>query len=246
MSNRFTTRAQRVILIAQEEAKRLNHNFVGAEHILLGLIALGEGVAAQVLANSGVDLRRVRSEIEKSVGTGDPDTVLLLGEIPFTPDAKKVLESAVEEAQKMGHSYVGTEHLLMGLFYLESVAKLLRDRGLTPEYTRDEILNLLGQGHPRIPHSQESAKATYLGQQLLAISMSTGVGGILLSPGPSEVPTIIILLKEGTTPDAAYMSLASVLPAIDRLRFKELGKMPVSWSNGEWKEDQEFGASLTF
>ena len=87
MSNRFTERAQRVILIAQEEAKRLNHDYVGTEHILLGLIALGEGVAAQVLANLGVDLRRVRSEIEKIVGTGD--NVMLLGEIPFTPRAKK-------------------------------------------------------------------------------------------------------------------------------------------------------------
>ncbi len=113
MSNRFTERAQRVILIAQEEAKRLNHDYVGTEHILLGLIALGEGVAAQVLANLGVDLRRVRSEIEKIVGTGD--NVMLLGEIPFTPRAKKVLEYAVEEAQHMGHSYVGTEHLLLGL-----------------------------------------------------------------------------------------------------------------------------------
>src|SRR5690242_21430956 len=83
MSNRFTERAQRVILIAQEEAKRLNHDYVGTEHILLGLIALGEGVAAQVLANLGVDLRRVRAEIEKIVGTGD--NVMLLGEIPFTP-----------------------------------------------------------------------------------------------------------------------------------------------------------------
>ena len=94
MSNRFTTRAQRVILITQEEAKRLNHNSVGAEHILLGLIALGEGVAAQVLANSGVDLRRVRSEIEKSAGTSDP--VPLLGEIPFTPDANKLLQSSLQ------------------------------------------------------------------------------------------------------------------------------------------------------
>jgi ATP-dependent Clp protease ATP-binding subunit ClpC len=90
MSNRFTERAQRVILIAQEEAKRLNHDYVGTEHLLLGLIALGEGVAAQVLANLGVDLRRVRSEVEKIVGTGD--NVMLLGEIPFTPRAKKVLE----------------------------------------------------------------------------------------------------------------------------------------------------------
>src|SRR3989338_2362880 len=109
MSNRFTEKAQRGILIAPEGGKRPNPDYVGAGHLVFGLIALGEGVAAQVLANLGVDLRRVRSEIEKIVGTGD--NVMLLGEIPFTPRAKKVLEYAVEEAQHMGHSYVGTEHL---------------------------------------------------------------------------------------------------------------------------------------
>ncbi|MBI4249853.1 MAG: ATP-dependent Clp protease ATP-binding subunit [Elusimicrobia bacterium] len=146
MSNRFTERAQRVILIAQEEAKRLNHDYVGTEHILLGLIALGEGVAAQVLANLGVDLRRVRSEIEKIVGTGD--NVMLLGEIPFTPRAKKVLEYAVEEAQHMGHSYVGTEHLLLGLIREEEgvAARVLENLGLKLEVVREEVLNLLGEG----------------------------------------------------------------------------------------------------
>ncbi|MBI4678601.1 MAG: ATP-dependent Clp protease ATP-binding subunit [Elusimicrobia bacterium] len=146
MSNRFTERAQRVILIAQEEAKRLNHDYVGTEHILLGLIALGEGVAAQVLANLGVDLRRVRAEIEKIVGTGD--NVMLLGEIPFTPRAKKVLEYAVEEAQHMGHSYVGTEHLLLGLIREEEgvAARVLENLGLKLEVVREEVLNLLGEG----------------------------------------------------------------------------------------------------
>ncbi|MFA6315937.1 MAG: ATP-dependent Clp protease ATP-binding subunit [Elusimicrobiota bacterium] len=146
MSNRFTERAQRVILIAQEEAKRLNHDYVGTEHILLGLIALGEGVAAQVLANLGVDLRRVRAEIEKIVGTGD--NVMLLGEIPFTPRAKKVLEYAVEEAQHMGHSYVGTEHLLLGLIREEEgvAARVLENLGLRLEVVREEVLNLLGEG----------------------------------------------------------------------------------------------------
>ena len=150
MSNRFTERAQRVILIAQEEAKRLNHDYVGTEHILLGLIALGEGVAAQVLANLGVDLRRVRSEIEKIVGTGD--NVMLLGEIPFTPRAKKVLEYAVEEAQHMGHSYVGTEHLLLGLIREEEggAARVLENLGLRLDVVREEVLNLLGEGQP--PH----------------------------------------------------------------------------------------------
>src|SRR5207244_980790 len=144
MSNRFTERAQHGILIAQEEAKRLNHDYVGTEHILLGLIALGEGVAAQVLANLGVDLRRVRAEIEKIVGTGD--NVMLLGEIPFTPRAKKVLELAVEEAQNMGHNYVGTEHLLLGLIREEEgvAAQVLMNLGLKLDDVRAEVLNLLG------------------------------------------------------------------------------------------------------
>ncbi|OVE76138.1 NDP-hexose 4-ketoreductase, partial [bacterium F11] len=148
MSNRFTERAQRVILIAQEEAKRLNHDYVGTEHLLLGLIALGEGVAAQVLANLGVDLRRVRTEIEKIVGTGD--NVMLLGEIPFTPRAKKVLELAVEEAQNMGHNYVGTEHLLLGLIREEEgvAARVLENLGVRLDVVREEVISLLGEGQP--------------------------------------------------------------------------------------------------
>jgi len=147
MSNRFTERAQRVILIAQEEAKRLNHDYVGTEHLLLGLIALGEGVAAQVLANLGVDLRRVRSEVEKIVGTGD--NVMLLGEIPFTPRAKKVLELAVEEAQNMGHNYVGTEHLLLGLIREEEgvAARVLENLGVRLDVVREEVISLLGESH---------------------------------------------------------------------------------------------------
>src|SRR5208282_281582 len=160
MSNRFTERAQRVILIAQEEAKRLNHDYVGTEHILLGLIALGEGVAAQVLANLGVDLRRVRSEIEKIVGTGD--NVMLLGEIPFTPRAKKVLEYAVEEAQHMGHSYVGTEHLLLGLIREEEgvAARVLENLGLRLDVVREEVLNLLGEGQAQQAGSGKEAAAS--------------------------------------------------------------------------------------
>jgi ATP-dependent Clp protease ATP-binding subunit ClpC len=158
MSNRFTERAQRVILIAQEEAKRLNHDYVGTEHLLLGLIALGEGVAAQVLANLGVDLRRVRSEIEKIVGTGD--NVMLLGEIPFTPRAKKVLELAVEEAQNMGHNYVGTEHLLLGLIREEEgvAARVLENIGVRLDVVREEVISLLGEG-------QQSGQSSSSGSQ---------------------------------------------------------------------------------
>lgn len=245
---RFTERAQRVIILAQEEARRLHHDYVGTEHILLGLIALGEGVAAQFLANLAVDLRHMRSEIEKIIGTGE--NILLLGEIPFTPRAKKVLEYAVEEAQNMGHSYVGTEYLLLGLIREEDgvAARVLENAALRLGVVREEVQKLLGTGDRPPPRLRlpDPVSETDLGQQLLAISMAPEVGGILLFPGTSEAPTVIILLKEGTTADAAYISLASVLPAVDRLRFKEPGKIPVSWSKGEWKEDQEYGASLTF
>ncbi|MCB4755674.1 MAG: ATP-dependent Clp protease ATP-binding subunit [Elusimicrobia bacterium] len=158
MSNRFTERAQRVILIAQEEAKRLNHDYVGTEHLLLGLIALGEGVAAQVLANLGVDLRKVRGEIEKIVGTGD--NVMLLGEIPFTPRAKKVLELAVEEAQNMGHNYVGTEHLLLGLIREEEgvAARVLENLGVRLDVVREEVISLLGEGPPQAQQQQTTTK----------------------------------------------------------------------------------------
>ena len=148
MSKRFTERSQRVVLIAQEEAKRLNHDYVGTEHILLGLIAVGEGVAVQVLSNLGVDLRRVRREVEKIVGTGD--SVMLPDEIPFTPRAKNVLDYAEEEAQHMGHSYVGTEHLLLGILREDEgvAARVLENLGLRLGVVREEVLDLLGEKKP--------------------------------------------------------------------------------------------------
>ena len=145
MLNRFTQRAQKAILLAQREAKRLNHDYLGTEHILLGLIALGEGVAAQVLQDLGIDLKKVRREVEKMVGAGD--NILLVGEVPFTPRAKKVLELAIQEAQDMGHNYVGTEHLLLGLIREEEgvAAKVLEGLGASLELVRGQIVNLLGE-----------------------------------------------------------------------------------------------------
>lgn len=148
-NSRFTERAQRVILIAQEEAKRLNHDYVGTEHVLLGLICLGEGVAAQVLSNLSIDLRLIRKEIENIVGTGD--NIMLLSEIPFTPRAKKVLEFAVEESQNLGHSHVGTENLLLGLLREEEgvAAQVLDNLGVRLDIVREEVLNLLGEPEPK-------------------------------------------------------------------------------------------------
>ena len=111
--NNFTPRAQRVLQLARTEAERFNHGYVGTEHILLGLIALNQGVAVNVLQALGVDLESVRMEVEKAVGVG-PE-MKTIGNIPFTPRSKKVLALASTEARALGHTYVGTEHILLGL-----------------------------------------------------------------------------------------------------------------------------------
>src|SRR3954466_1503893 len=110
--NNFTPRAQRVLVLARKEADRFHHNFVGTEHILLGLVALGQGTAVNVLLKMGVDLDTLRAEVEKQVGTG-PDQKML-GNIPYTPRVKKVLALAANEAKVLQHTYVGTEHILLG------------------------------------------------------------------------------------------------------------------------------------
>src|SRR5262249_47351410 len=113
MYERFTDRARKVMQLANQEAQRFNHEYIGTEHILLGLVKEGSGVAANVLKNLDVDLRKIRLEVEKIVQSG-PDMVTM-GKLPQTPRAKKVIEYAMEEARNLNHNYVGTEHLLLGL-----------------------------------------------------------------------------------------------------------------------------------
>jgi ATP-dependent Clp protease ATP-binding subunit ClpC len=110
--DKFTERARKVLSLAQEEAQRLHHNYIGTEHLLLGLVREGEGVAAKVLTSLGVDLEKVRKAIEDIIGRGDR---IVLGEIGLTPRAKKVIELAVDEARLLNHHYIGTEHILLGL-----------------------------------------------------------------------------------------------------------------------------------
>jgi len=148
MFNRFTERARKVILLAKEEAKRFNHDYIGTEHILLGLIREGEGVAAAVLENLGLDSEKIRLEVEKLVQPG-PSTVIS-GDIPFTPKAKKVIELAMDEARNLGHNYIGTEHLLLGLIREgEGVAsQVLVNLGLDLNKVREEVMQLLGSTTP--------------------------------------------------------------------------------------------------
>ena len=153
MYERFTDRARKVLQLANQEAQRFNHEYIGTEHILLGLVKEGSGVAANVLKNLDIDLRKIRLEVEKIVQSG-PDMVTM-GKLPQTPRAKKVIEYAIEEARNLNHNYVGTEHLLLGLIREEEgvASQVLMNLGLKLAYVREEVLHLL-LGHER--ESEES------------------------------------------------------------------------------------------
>ncbi|MGD9110587.1 MAG: ATP-dependent Clp protease ATP-binding subunit [Phycisphaerales bacterium] len=146
MFERFTDRARKVMALANQEAQRFNHEHIGTEHILLGLVKEGSGVGATVLKNLDVDIKKLRLEIEKMVKSG-PDLVTM-GKLPQTPKAKKVIEYAIEEARNLNHNYVGTEHILLGLLRETDgiAAQVLMNSGLKLEDIRQEVLNLLGAG----------------------------------------------------------------------------------------------------
>ncbi len=171
MFERLTDRARKVMALANQEAQRFNHEYIGTEHILLGLVKEGSGVGANVLKNLGIDLRKVRLEVEKLVKSG-PDMVTM-GKLPQTPRAKKVIEYAIEEARNLNHNYVGTEHLLLGLLREHDgvAAQVLMNLGLKLEEVREEVLNLLGAGveseepaDPAAPAAGEAAAAPRRGK----------------------------------------------------------------------------------
>jgi ATP-dependent Clp protease ATP-binding subunit ClpC len=146
MYERFTDRARKVMQLANQEAQRFNHEYIGTEHMLLGLVKEGTGVAANVLKNLDVDLRKIRLEVEKLVQSG-PE-MITMGKLPQTPRAKKVIEYSMEEARNLNHSFVGTEHILLGLLREQEgvAAQVLMNLGLKLEEVREEVLNLLGNG----------------------------------------------------------------------------------------------------
>src|SRR5436309_10032622 len=143
--DRFNDRAKRVLALAQDEAIRFNHNYIGVEHLLLGLIREGEGVAARVLNSVGVDLAKARTSVEFIIGRGDSATAP--SEITLSPRTKKVIELAIDEARKLGHSHVGTEHLLLGVVREgQSIgAGILQSLGVSLEHVRHQVIATLGQ-----------------------------------------------------------------------------------------------------
>jgi ATP-dependent Clp protease ATP-binding subunit ClpC len=174
MHDRFTERVRKVMYLAREEAGRLQHDYIGTEHLLLGIVREGEGIAATVLNNLGLDLDQIRQAVESMVsGSGG---TLTIGEIPFTPRAKRVLELAVEEARLLGHNYVGTEHLLLGLIREgEGVAaRVLMDLGADKKRVRDETLKLLGghsaPGQAASPQKSETPALDQFGRDLTQLA----------------------------------------------------------------------------
>jgi ATP-dependent Clp protease ATP-binding subunit ClpC len=148
---RFTERARQVVVFAQEEARALEHNYIGTEHILLGLLREEEGLAARVLEELDVSLEDVRGQVARIVGRGDEPTTG--GQIPFTPRAKKVLELSLREALSLGHNYIGTEHVLLGLVREGQgvAARILLDLGADAERTRNAVIGKLSVGPPIRP-----------------------------------------------------------------------------------------------
>jgi ATP-dependent Clp protease ATP-binding subunit ClpA len=191
MFERFTDRARRVVILAQEEARMLDHNYIGTEHVLLGLINEGEGVAAKALRALDVDLDTLRREVEALVGRGQqPES----GHIPFTPRAKKVLELALRESVHLGHEYIGTEHLLLGLVREGEgpAAQVLAQRGIELARVRQEVVRLLhghqvreGRRGRRAPWARSGGEGTtleeishqlhVLGARLAAIEEKLGI-----------------------------------------------------------------------
>jgi ATP-dependent Clp protease ATP-binding subunit ClpC len=142
MFERFTERSRQVVVLAQDEARALKHDFIGTEHILLGLLREEEGIAARVLESLDITLEEVRAQVAGIVGQGEEATT---GQIPFTPRAKKVLELSLREALGLGHNYIGTEHILLGLVQENDgmAVRVLRELGADVTSIRDEILRLL-------------------------------------------------------------------------------------------------------
>jgi ATP-dependent Clp protease ATP-binding subunit ClpA len=196
MFERFTDRARRVVVLAQEEARMLNHNYIGTEHILLGLIHEGEGVAAKALESLGISLEAVRQQVEEIIGQGQQAPS---GHIPFTPRAKKVLELSLREALQLGHNYIGTEHILLGLIREgEGVAaQVLVKLGADLNRVRQQVIQLLHGYQGKEPESGVAgSRAPGLGEGRRLRALQARV---------SELEDRLSALEEraGTGPDTA-------------------------------------------
>ena len=203
---KFSERARRVLTLAQEEAQHLNHSYIGTEHILLGLLREEEGVAAKVLTGLGANLGKVRSGVEFIIGRGEkPNT----GEIGLTPRAKRVIELAIDEARHLGHNYIGTEHLLLGLLHEGGgvAAGVLDSFGITLEQVRNETIKILSQNTTKQPRSAKPTSKTptldQLGLDLTAMARADKLDPVV--GRDKEIQRVIQILSRRTKNNPALI-----------------------------------------
>src|SRR5437660_7913598 len=210
--DRFNDRAKRVLALAQDEAVRFNHNYIGTEHLLLGLVREGEGVAAHVLNSLGVELSKVRKAVEFIIGRGDSTTSP--SEITLSPRTKKVIELAIDEARKLGHSHVGTEHLLLGLVREgEGIASgVLESLGVSLEKVRHQVIATLGQQHPQAAEtaaaggksaSSKTPTLDQLGVNLTAMAKASQLDPVI--GREKEIERVIQILSRRTKNNPALI-----------------------------------------
>ncbi len=207
--DKYTERAKQVLMLAREEANRFNHNYIGTEHLLLGLVREGEGIAAKVLYDMGVDITKVRSAVEFIIGRGERVNV---GEISLTPRAKKVIELAVEEARRLGHSYIGTEHLLLGLVREgEGIAAgVLESLGVSLEKVRQKVIQSVSQQPSRLTQEssgRQSTSRTPLIDQM-GIDLTAAARGDKLDPvigREQEIERVVQILSRRTKNNPALI-----------------------------------------
>src|ERR671920_347184 len=204
--DKFTERARKVLQLAQEEAQRFNHNYIGTEHLLLGLVREGEGVAAKVLANLGVELNKVRSAVEFIIGRGDRTVT---GDIGLTPRAKKVIELSVDEARRLNHHYIGTEHLLLGLVREgEGIAAgVLESLGVSLDKVRSQVIYVLNQSQSYSQQESRHASKTpvidQLGMDLTAAARANKLDPVI--GRAREIERVIQILSRRTKNNPALI-----------------------------------------
>src|SRR6187431_1358639 len=205
--DKFTDRARKVLTLAQDEAQRFNHNYIGTEHLLLGLVREGEGVAARVLENMNVELAKVRTAVEFIIGRGDRPVV---GEVGLTPRAKRVIELAIDEARRLGHNYIGTEHLLLGLVREgEGIAAgVLESLGVNLDKVRHEVIRVLSQSSSAgpTPETKRASKTPTVDQ--LGINLTDAARAGKLDPvigREKEIERVIQILSRRTKNNPALI-----------------------------------------
>jgi ATP-dependent Clp protease ATP-binding subunit ClpC len=205
--DKFTDRARKVLTLAQDEAQRFNHNYIGTEHLLLGLVREGEGVAARVLENMNVELAKVRTAVEFIIGRGDRPVV---GEVGLTPRAKRVIELAIDEARRLGHNYIGTEHLLLGLVREgEGIAAgVLESLGVNLDKVRHEVIRVLSQSSASGPTSETKRASKTPTVDQLGINLTDAVRAGKIDPvigREKEIERVIQILSRRTKNNPALI-----------------------------------------